>query len=213
MGQPEHPDAAASEALDAAEVRRHDLATLDAGEAAHRRFGRVRGGHGIPPRQAPARRRDPAVDAVEERLGDGQIVVQDRSRQPECPEVGRREGAAEVVETRGDREADDIKAAQPCPGQVYVAMIQPGQEGTSEEWRPDEQVDDRQVLVPCGQARRHRPGSGPDGTIEHPVDDAVDHPGERPRSARRPSSSRRRASRACRRAPISRRRVATISRR
>ncbi len=213
MGQPEHPDAAASEALDPAEVSRHDLTTLDAGEAAHRRLGRVRGGHGIPPGQAPARPRDPVVDAVEERLGDGQVVVQDRSREPECPEVGCRERAAEVVETGGDREPDDIQAAQPRPGQVHVTMIQPGQEGSSEERRPDEQVDDRQALVPCGHVRGHRPRSGPDGAIEHPVDDAVDHPGERPRSARWPSRSRRRASRACRRAPISRRRVATISRR
>jgi hypothetical protein len=84
MGQPEHPDAAQRQPLDAAEVRGYDLTTLDAGEAAHRGFGGARGGHGIPPRQAPGRPGDPVVDPVDERLGDGQIVVQDRSREPEC---------------------------------------------------------------------------------------------------------------------------------
>ena len=61
-------------------------------------------------------------------------------------------------------------------------MIQPGQEGPSEERRPHEQVDESGS---CHVATSGSIGHDPaDGTIEHPVDDAVDRPGERPRPAR-----------------------------
>jgi hypothetical protein len=221
VGQAEHTDAATGKPLDAAEIRGHDLAALDAGEAAYR--GRVHGGHRLrrrastcvrgdastaitawnrsrrpsvlsrcrrgtvtgrrhrvagarrPPCQAPAGRRDPSVDPIQERLGDGQVVVERGRRDAEGPEVQRGERAPEVVEARRDGEADDVEAAEPSPRQVDVSVVESRHEAAPEERCADQQVDYGHPVVEGGHLGWHRPGPGPDGPVERPVDDPVDH--------------------------------------